>query len=363
MIRTIHQRIWASFFLLFLISFLDFLISFEINSAIFYILPIVLFSYQDRMALKYSILFSTVSAIMWGVFEVSSNPYSNNLYFFLNWLTRCIFFFLAAILANRFVVEITQRQIISTQKNELESINHQLLSANKELNKFIGMAAHDIRNPVGSIQILSEMLLDEKSLSPEMKNLVEMIKTSADNSLHILNDTLNISKIQSGTIALNIAKSNYIKFVQESLFLNNHLAERKRQTIKFESALSSLEVDFDKTRLMQVIINLLTNAIKYSEPNTEITVKVGYSGDNNEFVLNRVIDNGLGIDEKYHSTLFDPFTTTSNKPTDNESKTGLGLAIVKIIIELHKGTIGFTSEKGKGSEFFFSIPVNHQTTG
>jgi signal transduction histidine kinase len=270
---------------------------------------------------------------------------------------------LAAILANRFVVEITQRQIISTQKSELENTNNQLLSANNELNKFIGMAAHDIRNPVGSIQILSEMLLEDESLSPEMKDLVEMIKTSADNSIHILNDTLNISKIQSGTIALNIAKSNYIKFVQESLFLNNHLAVRKHQTIKFESTLSSLEVDFDKTRLMQVIINLLTNAIKYSEPNTEIIVQVGYSGDNNEFVLNRVIDNGLGIDEKYHSTLFDPFTTTSNKTTDNESKTGLGLAIVKIIVELHNGTIGFTSEKGKGSEFYFSIPVSHQTTG
>jgi len=342
---------------------MDFSISFEINSAIFYILPIVLFSYQNTLALKYSILFSTVAAIIWGVIEFRSNPYSSEVYLFLNWLTRCVFFFLAAILANRFIVETKQRQIISSQKSALENINNQLLSANKELNKFIGMAAHDIRNPIGSIQILSEMLLEEKSLSPEMKSWVEIIKTSAVNSLQILNDTLNISQVQSGTITLNIAKSNYIKFVQESLFLYNHLAERKRQTITFESALSSIEVDFDKSRLLQVIINLLTNAIKYSEPNTEITVKVGYSGDNKEFVFTRVIDNGMGIDKKYHSTIFDPFTTTSNKPTDNESKTGLGLAIVKIIIELHNGTNGFTSEKGKGSEFFFSIPVNHQTTG
>jgi len=91
--------------------------------------------------------------------------------------------------------------------------------------------------------------------------------------------------------------------------------------------------------------------------NTNITVKVEYSGENKERVLTEIQDQGLGIDEKYHATLFDPFTTTANLPTNNESKTGLGLAIVKKIVQLHDGTIAFTSEKGKGSNFYFSIPI------
>jgi hypothetical protein len=72
-----------------------------------------------------------------------------------------------------------------------------------------------------------------------------------------------------------------------------------------------------------------------------------------------VIDKGLGIDKEYHKILFNPFSTTSNKPTGNESKSGLGLAIVKKVVELHKGEVGFRSEKGKGSDFYFTLPVNH----
>lgn len=97
---------------------------------------------------------------------------------------------------------------------------------------------------------------------------------------------------------------------------------------------------------------------KYSNSDTTITVKVNYIDKKKNQVLTSVIDQGLGIDEKYHATLFIPFTTTANKPTSNESSTGLGLAIVKRIVELHKGTIAFTSEKGKGSNFFFTIPID-----
>jgi signal transduction histidine kinase len=84
---------------------------------------------------------------------------------------------------------------------------------------------------------------------------------------------------------------------------------------------------------------------------------VGFENDAKSHLVTNIVDQGLGIDEKFHATLFDPFVTTNNKPTNNESSTGLGLAIVKKIVELHHGTIGFTSEKGKGSSFYFTIPV------
>jgi len=160
-------------------------------------------------------------------------------------------------------------------------------------------------------------------------------------------------------ISLNKSKSEYIDFVKESLALNRQLAIRKKQEIRFISSIDSIEMEFDRSRLLQVLNNLLTNAIKYSEFNKEITVMVKYSDHTSDHVLTEIIDTGMGIDHKYHPLIFEPFATTSNIPTDNETKTGLGLAIAKKIIELHNGTLNFTSEKGKGSTFFFSIPVDH----
>jgi signal transduction histidine kinase len=219
------------------------------------------------------------------------------------------------------------------------------------------MAAHDIRNPVGSIKMIAEMFLEKKEVSDESRSWIKMVEAAATNSLQILNDTLNISKIHSGTINLNKSKVDYIKFIQDCVLANQFLAHQKEQNIVFESTIDQIEVNFDASRFSQVVNNLLTNAIKYSNTNTTIIVRVSFYDAEKSKILTNIIDQGLGIDEEYHATLFDPFVTTSNKPTSNESSTGLGLAIVKKIVELHQGTIEFTSEKDKGSNFFFTIPI------
>lgn len=357
MLKTKNQIIWISTLLLLLVGIIDFIIPFEITTFIFYVIPIFLFSYQNKISQIYLILFSSIAAIEWGILDYFTHPYTNDKYFFFNWLARATIFILTSIVLKRIVIEKEQKQIISIQKNKLEEINKKLQSANDELNKFIGMAAHDIRNPVGNILSFSRLLLDDETLTEEKKILIQLIKTSATNSLQILNDTLNISQIQSGTISLNKSKNEYINFVKECLILNSQLSIRKKQNIRFISSINSIDVEFDKSRLLQVINNLLTNAVKYSEFNKEIIVKVKQSEKHNGFLITEIIDEGPGIDDKYHSKIFEPFATTSNIPTDNETKSGLGLAIAKKIIELHKGTLDFTSEKGKGSNFFFSIPI------
>jgi signal transduction histidine kinase len=219
------------------------------------------------------------------------------------------------------------------------------------------MAAHDIRNPVGAIKMMSEMLLDKNDLDAEMRQWMELVKTSATNSLQILNDTLNISQIQSGTIELNKTKEDYITFLKETIQLIKYQAEKKNQTIHFETSIDQVILQFDRSRMTQVVNNLYTNAIKYSPAGTEITVSIAWENADHTTILTSVKDQGMGIDQKFHASLFNPFTTTSNQPTDNESKTGLGLAIVKKIVELHQGSIGFTSEKGMGSTFYFTLPV------
>lgn len=357
MIITIPQRILLSILLLVGAGVWDYHLSHEIHSTIIYYIPILFFSFNEKLKLWHTILFAVFSTFVWGSIDYYTNNYETGNYWLLNVTTRFILFCFAAYVCNRYFVEKKLRKRVAEQRRSLAESNAHLKQANDELNKFVGMAAHDIRNPVGAIQMTTEMMLEDEALNAETKEFLEMIHSAASSSLLILNDTLNISKIQSGTIELKRKEYEYIQFVKECIAQNKHLAENKKQSINLITEIPALMLVFDKSRLSQVMNNLLTNAIKYSEKHKAITVKISYADADQKELLTEVIDNGLGIDEKFHATLFDPFTTTSNKPTANESKTGLGLSIVKKIVELHKGTIGFRSEKGKGSDFFFSLPV------
>lgn len=350
-------RTTVSLLVLLLVTIADFNISHEINTNPLYFIAIVIFSYNNQIPFKFLVIFSGLAAIAWGIVDYKTNVYEDGNYNGLNMLLRFAAFSILAFVLNRFYLEKTLRRTIAEQKLAQEESNRQLKAANDDLNRFVGMAAHDIRNPVGAIQMTSEMLLEDDSLQGETKEFIEMIHTAAANSLQILNDTLQISKIQSGTITLNMIRADYIAFVKEDLRMNEYLAQRKKQSLRFESVMEKAEAVFDRSRLLQVINNLLTNAIKYSEPGKPILVRVGWNNEAKTELRTEVIDEGLGIDEKYHAGLFDPFTTTSNQTTGNESKTGLGLSIARKIVEMHNGSIGFTSEKGKGSTFFFTLPL------
>lgn len=345
-----QQRVILGFVLLPLVGLFDYVTSFEINTAIFYILPLIVFAYQAAYPLWYSICFAGLASLVWGVVDISTHVYSHDKYQIVNWISRTVFFLITVLAANRFCMEKKQRKTISDQKRSIEK-------SNEQLNKMLGIAAHDIRNPVGAIQSLSEMLLADPQLSPEAKALAEHIKTSAKHSLEILNHTLNISQIRSGTLVLNREQADYIAYVKQCLLPNEHLAAAKGQRIVFETEIDSVVLSFDQARVLQIINNLVSNAIKYSEKNRTIRVRVNWSDPGRREVRTEVIDEGMGIDEKYHSVLFDPFVTTPNKTTGNESTTGLGLAIVKKLVEMHGGALGFTSDKGKGSSFFFTLPV------
>jgi signal transduction histidine kinase len=358
MFKTPTIRLIFAIALLFIISIIDYNIVFEISLAVFYVVPILIFSYQDKYQFNYSLVFAILAGVLWESVDNFTHPYSHASYQVVNFITRAILFVLAAYASKGFFEERKLLKIITEQKDNQEITNQQLEASNKELNKFIGMAAHDIRNPVGAIKMMSEMLLDKNDLDKEMRQWMELVKTSATNSLQILNDTLNISQIQSGTIVLNKTEEDYISFLKETIQLIKYQSDKKNQTIHFETSIEKIMLQIDKSRLTQVVNNLYTNAIKYSPAGTQITVSIAWENADHTKLLTSVKDQGMGIDQKFHATLFNPFTTTTNQPTDNESKTGLGLAIVKKIVELHHGSIGFTSEKGSGSTFYFTLPVN-----
>jgi signal transduction histidine kinase len=231
-----------------------------------------------------------------------------------------------------------------------------LRELNKQKNEFLGMAAHDLRNPIAVIQNASSVLsrYSSENLSEKQKEFLKKIYDTSKFMLELLNGLLDILKIESGKLELEISKNNYSDFVRKNIEFNRFFATEK--DISIDSVLSDdiPLVDFDRNKIEQVLNNLISNAIKYSHPNTAIRIEVLRQ---QHFVVTKVIDQGQGIPENELPHVFKPFQKASTKPTAGEKSTGLGLAIVKKIVEGHQGTIGVESEVGKGSTFFFRLPL------
>lgn len=353
---NLRARIGLSILLLIIIAITDINTAWEITLAPLYIVPIFLFAFQRELPFKYSVGMALLATGTWSVIDYFMHPYSHELYHILNFIFKASLAIAAVKGIQQYLLVIELNKLLKNKKVELATSNEALSQSNKELNRFIGMAAHDVRNPIGSILMIVELLKADSSISKESMEMLTLIEQTANHSLEIISDTLNISKIQSGTIDLHLEKTNYIELVRRNIQINQFLAEQKKQKLIFECAESEVDILLDKSRMKQVLNNLITNAVKYSHKETEIIIKVELNGKN---IKTTIIDQGLGIDEKFHEHLFDPFTTTNNVPTNNESKTGLGLAIVKKIIELHNGTIGFTSKVGEGSSFYFELPITN----
>jgi len=241
---------------------------------------------------------------------------------------------------------------INVTTKELEEQNQLLKSLNDQKNEFLGIAAHDLRNPIGVIQGFSELL--EENIDDEFKDYTGMITKMSSKMLTLLDDLLDISKIEAGKLDLKKEETDYNAFIAQNIRMNELLAKSKGIKIVSDLEVHELIVSIDEEKINQVLNNLIGNAIKYSYPGSTITVKV--FKEINQFVT-QVIDNGQGIPEKEIDGLFYPFKQTSVKPTSGEASHGLGLAIVKKIIEGHNGHVGVTSEFGKGSVFSFILPI------
>jgi two-component system cell cycle sensor histidine kinase PleC len=255
--------------------------------------------------------------------------------------------------------DITERKLA---EEALRQSNDQLRELNNQKNEFLGMAAHDLRNPIAVIQNSSSVLsrYSSENLSEKQKEFLKKIYDTSKFMLELLNNLLDISKIESGKLELEMTKNNYPDFVKKNIEFNRFFATEKSISIDLVLPDDILPFDFDKNKIEQVLNNLISNAIKYSHPNTTIRIEVLKE---KEFVVTKVIDQGQGIPENELPHVFKPFQKASTKPTAGEKSTGLGLAIVKKIVEGHQGKIGVESEVGKGSTFFFKLPYSEALPG
>lgn len=246
-------------------------------------------------------------------------------------------------------------ELVGMQR-ELSKKNFELAELNKLKNQFLGMAAHDLRNPLGYIINYSEFIEDEKeNLSKDQNDFIVQIKSLSRFMLNLVTDLLDLSAIEAGEINLRTEPVDIILLIMQNIQRNSILAEKKQIKIHFEASIQSLLLSLDKGKIEQVITNLLSNAVKYSKPNTLIIVELK---SDNSFVTISVKDQGQGIEKDELNLLFKPFQKTSTKSTAGEKSTGLGLFIVKRIVEAHKGKIWVESNYNIGSIFHFSLPIN-----
>lgn len=243
-------------------------------------------------------------------------------------------------------------------QRELAKKNRELDELNKLKNQFLGIAAHDLRSPLGVIMGYSDFLLEEveEILSEDQNNMLKSILASSEFMLRLLNELLDISAIESGNLNLTLVQDDLGKVVRRNVELNNVIANKKNISIYFNQPEALPEILFDMGKIEQVLNNLISNAVKFSKPGSIVNVSI-FKSESDLTVA--VADQGPGIPEAEREKLFKPFQKTSVKSTAGEKSTGLGLSIVCNLILGHQGKIWVESKVGEGSTFYFSLPVKN----
>ena len=249
-----------------------------------------------------------------------------------------------------------KNKALDLAQRDLRDNNISLKILNDQKNAFLGMAAHDIRNPLSVILAYSELMQDElkDKIDEEHIKMIDAIYRSSDKILQMVNEFLDISVIESGNLNLEFSEVDLKQVFEKNIELNKNLATKKEMNISLQVEGDIPKVSCDSKKIDEVLTNYLTNAIKYSRENAQITIRL-YLEDNQ--VVFSVTDQGQGIKEKESGKIFKTFSKTTNKTTGGESSTGLGLSIVKRIIEAQNGTVGFTSKENEGSTFFAKLPL------
>ncbi|MCP4147576.1 MAG: hypothetical protein GY757_07485 [bacterium] len=234
---------------------------------------------------------------------------------------------------------------------ELQSTNKDLRDANEMKSELIGIAAHDLKNPLQGIKGLAEVLEEQFQDNDSACECIDLIHESSGRMLEIIEHLLESAAIDNGQLLLNKTVFELAAEAAKVFEANRHAAERKNQILTI-TAEKELCVNGDVKRLHQVMDNLVSNAIKYSPPGKPIRISVTAQKNDIRF---SVKDEGPGLTENDKEKLFGKFQRLSNKPTGGESSTGLGLSIAWCLVELHGGTIAVDSAPGKGSEFIVEL--------
>ncbi len=235
----------------------------------------------------------------------------------------------------------------------------QLLEIDEVKNKFLGIVAHDLRHPLGSVKGFINLFLEgyAGSITKSQRELLTETDEVLESMLGLINNLLDVSMIESGKLSLHKVWSNINELLRVAHNMFKYQADSKGIKIEKNIHEDIPMVEVDQERFKQILGNLLSNAIKFSKPGTKVTISAKMENGN---LLVGVTDQGPGIPEEEKENLFKEFSRLSNRPTGGETSTGLGLAITQQMVEAHGGKIWAESKVGIGTTFYFTIPVNEE---
>ena len=260
---------------------------------------------------------------------------------------------------------------LEEKREQLEELNSQLNEANRELNEanaklrelaelreeFLALTTHDLRSPLtvisGVISFFTSGRLGE--LSPEQKNMVSMMERNTQSLIELVNDLLDASKLESGTMRLDVASIEVGALVKELRDSMEPSAREKEIELAANIPPDLPVVEADRAKLRRILLNLLSNALKFTQKNGRIEIKVERMDEH--LLRISVSDTGVGIATEDVERLFDKFEQARSRATRGEKGTGLGLYITRQLVELHGGEIKVESKLGHGSTFSFTLPI------
>jgi signal transduction histidine kinase len=240
---------------------------------------------------------------------------------------------------------------VSQATCELSEANRELKTLDKLKSDFLANMSHELRSPLtvlrGGVDYLSRTLRIEDN-----RNYLHIIDKNLNRLIHLVSDLFDFTKIEAKKIEWSFEPENLAVLIEEVIEIISPLSLDKKITINYEKPVD-IPVEIDVERIEQVMVNLIENAIKFSDPETEIQVRIN---DDPQSATVSVKDHGIGIPQGNLETIFDKFSTVPSGRDGNPEGTGLGLAICKAIIEAHGGRIWAESVKGVSSTFYFTLP-------
>ena len=255
------------------------------------------------------------------------------------------------------VAERTQE--LQQQTIALEQANNTLLQLNREKNEFLGIAAHDLKNPLQAIQGSAELIemtvsMEEFASKVEVMEFANMINVSSARMFDLITNLLDVNVIESDKMKVHLQQTNILLVLQEVVNEYTKKATAKNITVHFTPEQDIYPAYVDPNTVRQILDNLISNAVKYSPLNKAIYIRIATQVN---MIRIEIQDQGQGLSKEEQTKLFGKFTRLSAKPTAGEHSTGLGLFIVKKLVNVLSGHIWCESELGQGATFILELPI------
>ncbi|TAK07025.1 MAG: response regulator [Candidatus Manganitrophaceae bacterium] len=244
---------------------------------------------------------------------------------------------------------------LAESKHQLEDSYQKLQELDQIKSKFFANISHELRTPITLILAPTEMMLNRNlgDLTKEQEKYLTIMQTNSLRLLKLINNLLDLAKVDAGKMELYYNRADFAKYVNEVVFSISPMAEKKSLRLKFSSEKGIPEFFFDADKIEKVILNLVFNALKFTERGE---INVSCAQQDNQ-VLVKVSDTGIGIPKGHMPKLFSRFSQADSSASRKYEGTGIGLALARELVELHHGKIWAESEEGRGTTFFFTIPI------